>query len=145
MDTQLPTRTALKAQAKRLRATLTAAGTPCSHAQALEAIAHQWGARDWNTLSARAPVTQAQGFHTGQRVSGQYLGHPFVGTVKGVRALGSGQNGLTLRFDAPIDVVASPQFSAYRRQVNCVVNAKGRTAQKTSDGQPHVVIDGVAA
>lgn len=145
MDTQLPTRTALKAQAKRLRATLTAAGTPCSHAQALEAIAHQWGTRDWNTLSAKAPEAQVRGFHTGQRLSGLYLGHPFVGTVKAVRALASGQHGLTLRFDAPIDVVTSPQFSAFRRQVNCVVNAKGRSAQKTSDGQPHVVLDAATA
>ncbi|WP_223423772.1 glyoxalase superfamily protein [Tateyamaria pelophila] len=145
MDTQLPTRTVLKAQAKRLRATLDAAGKPCSHAQALEAIAHQWGARDWNTLSAKAPQAQDRSFYTGQRLSGQYLGHAFVGTVKAVRALALGQHGLTLRFDAPIDVVASPQFSAFRRQISCVVNAKGHSAQKTSDGQPHVVLDAVGA
>lgn len=145
MDTQLPTRMALKAQAKRLRIAFTAAGKPCSHAQALEAIAHQWGARDWNTLSAQAPDAKELVFRTGQRLSGHYLGHPFAGTVKAVRAMASGQHGLTLRFDEAIDVVTSQQFSAFRRQVDCVVNAKGRSAHKTSDGQPHVVLDHVGA
>ena len=140
MDTPLPTRTTLKAQAKRLRTTLTAAGTACTHAQALEAIAHQWGARDWNTLSARAPGSEIPGFRTGQRLSGHYLGHPFTGTIKAVRAMALDRHALTLRFDEPIDVVTSSRFSAFRRQVNCVVNAQGRSAQKTSDGQPHVVL-----
>jgi len=144
MDTPLPTRTALKAQAKRLRTTLTAAGTACTHAQALEAIAHQWGARDWNTLSARAPTSEAPGYRTGQRLCGHYLGHPFSGTIKAVRAMAQDRHALTLRFDEPIDVVTSPQFSAFRRQINCVVNAHGRSAQKTSDRKPHVVLKDVA-
>src|SRR5690606_31658729 len=42
-----------KAQAKALRAALQAQGTAISHAQALELIARQHGARDWNTLHAR--------------------------------------------------------------------------------------------
>ena len=42
-----------KAQAKALRAALLAQGTAISHAQALELIARQQGARDWNTLHAR--------------------------------------------------------------------------------------------
>ena len=42
----------LKAQAKRLRARLQASGTHISHSEALELIAHQNGARDWNTLRA---------------------------------------------------------------------------------------------
>ena len=51
---QIPSRDVLKAQAKRLRADLADRGQPISHAQALETIAHQWGARDWNTLAALA-------------------------------------------------------------------------------------------
>lgn len=141
MDTPIPARTTLKTQAKRLRSTLTAAGTPCTHAQALEAVAQQWGARDWNTLCAQAPATDQPGYRTGQRLAGRYLGHRFTGTVKAARAMANGQHALTLRFDAAIDVVASPQFSAFRRQVNCVVNAQGRSAPKTSDGAPHVVLD----
>ena len=141
MDIPLPSRAALKAQAKRLRATLTAAGTPCTHAQALETIAHQWGMRDWNTLCARAQDTPQNSYQPGQRIRGRYLGHRFSGQVKAVRTLPGGRHGLTLRFDEAIDVVTSRHFSAYRRQINCVVNAAGRSMRTTSDGQPHVLID----
>ena len=47
---------------------------------------------------------------------------------------------LPLRFDEAIDVVTSEMFSAYRRQVNTTVNADGKSPQKTSDGQPHMVL-----
>lgn len=141
MDIPLPSRAALKAQAKRLRATLSETGTPCTHAQALEAVAKQWGARDWNTLHARAQDAPQAGYATGQRITGRYLGHRFAGHIKAVSRIGDTQHRLTLRFDTAIDVVTSAQFSNLRRQVNCVVDATGRTARKTSDGQPHVEID----
>lgn len=141
MDIPLPSRDALKAQAKRLRAGLNAAGTPCSHAQALETIAHQWGARDWNTLSARAKDTPQPGYHPGQRISGRYLGQPFVGQIKAASRIGSARYRLTLRFDTKIDVVRSALFSSWRQQVNCVVDSTGRSLRKTSDGMPHVVLD----
>lgn len=140
MDIPLPSRAALKAQAKRLRAMLNDAETPCTHAQALEAVAHQWGARDWNTLSARAQDTSQHGYHPGQRVSGRYLGHRFAGVVKSARLMPGGRHGLTLRFDDAVDVVTSPHFSAWRKQVNCVVDHSGRTSRVTSNGQPHVII-----
>ncbi|MEM8655851.1 MAG: glyoxalase superfamily protein [Pseudomonadota bacterium] len=140
MDIPLPSRAALKAQAKRLRGALNAAGTPCSHAQALETLAHQWGARDWNTLHARAQDAPQSGYHPGQRVSGRYLGHRFRAVVKSVRLLPNGRHALTLRFDDAIDVVTSRHFSAWRRQVNCVVDRSGRSLRSTSDGQPHVVL-----
>jgi glyoxalase superfamily protein len=141
MDIPLPSRDALKAQAKRLRATLDARGTPCTHAQALEAVAHQWGARDWNTLSARAHDHGQFGFQLGQRVSGRFLGHRFTGHIKAVRTLADNHTALTLRFDDAIDVVSSRHFSSFRQQVNCVLDARGRSLRTTSDGQPHVVID----
>ncbi|SLN36488.1 hypothetical protein PEL8287_01730 [Roseovarius litorisediminis] len=137
----LPTRDALKAQARRLRATLTDKGTPIAHATALEAIAQQWGYRDWNTLSATARTMPLAQWQVGQPVSGRYLGHAFTARIKAVRQASGGHHHLTLVFDAPVDVVTSDRFSAYRRQVNCVVNAHGVTHQKTSDGQPHVVLD----
>ncbi|WP_299376322.1 glyoxalase superfamily protein [uncultured Tateyamaria sp.] len=140
MDIPLPSRSALKAQAKRLRAALAAAGTPCTHAQALETIARQWGARDWNTLSARATDTGQPGYAPGQRVSGRYLGHRFDAVIKAARLMPGGRHALTLRFDAAIDVVTSRHFSALRRQVNCIVDQRGRSPRATSDGQPHVVI-----
>lgn len=140
MDIPLPSRAALKAQAKRLRAALNDAGTPCTHAQALEAIAHQWGARDWNTLCARARDTAQQGYRPGQRVTGRYLGHRFAGMVKSARLMPAGHHALTLRFDDAIDVVTSRHFSAWRKQVNCVVDRTGRTLRVTSNGQPQLVI-----
>ncbi len=141
MDIPLPSRAALKAQAKRLRTTLEDAGTPCTHAQALEAIAKQWGARDWNTLHARANGDPHPAYTPGQHITGRYLGHRFAGRIKTASRVGDTQHRLTLRFDAPIDVVTSAHFSNVRRQVNCVVDANGRSARKTSDGHPHVVID----
>ena len=136
----IPSRNVLKAQAKTLRRDLTARGQTMSHAQALEMIAHQWGARDWNTLSARsAQVTP--GWPPGMRVTGRYLGHPFAGVVKAARQSSAGFWSLTLRFDVAIDVVTSELFSSLRRQVNATVNADGHSPQKTSDGQPHLVLN----
>lgn len=112
-----------------------------SHAEALETVAHQWGARDWNTLAALASDAHP-GWSPGQRVSGHYLGHPFAGVVKAARHSANGFWSLTLRFDAAIDVVTSDHFSAFRRQVNTTVNAQGQSPQKTSNGQPHMVLHG---
>lgn len=137
--TQIPSRDVLKSQAKRLRSDLAARGQTISHAQALETIAHQWGARDWNTLSAQTH-TAHPGWTPGQRVAGQYLGHAFTGFVKASRQAANGYWSLTLRFDEAIDVVTSAHFSAFRRQVNTTVNADGVSPQKTSDGKPHMVL-----
>lgn len=137
----IPSRDALKSQAKRLRQDLATRGRSISHAEALEAIAHQWGARDWNTLCARAaPADTAPGYAIGQRVSGTYLGHAFDGQVLAARQSGNGYWALVLRFDAPIDVVESSYFSSFRRQVNVTVTPKGTSPQKTSNGQPHLVL-----
>ncbi|WP_386627536.1 glyoxalase superfamily protein [Sulfitobacter geojensis] len=136
---QIPSRDVLKAQAKRLRSDLAAKGQTMSHAQALETIAHQWGARDWNTLSARASNIHP-GWSPGQRVAGRYLGHPFDGEIKAARQQANGFWSLTLRFDEAVDVVTSPLFSSFRRQVNTTLNAEGHSPQKTSDGQPHMVL-----
>lgn len=136
---QIPSRDILKSQAKRLRADLAAQGNTITHAQALETIAHQWGARDWNTLAAQAAHAHA-GWAPGQRVAGRYLGHSFNGVVKAARQAANGYWSLTLRFDEAIDVVTSDMFSAFRRQVNTTVNSDGISPQKTSDGQPHMVL-----
>ena len=148
MTIDMPSVASLKQQAKLLRASLGAQGQTITHAQALESIAQQWGARDWNTLSAlAAPVSKsAQGdanmtrYTPGMRVSGRYLGHAFDAKIKAARANANGYWSLTLRFDTPIDVVASDHFSSFRQQVNCTVSPEGRSAQKTSDGMPHIEI-----
>lgn len=139
MNYPVPPRDILKSQAKRLRGDMAARGQIMSHAEALETIAHQWGARDWNTLSAQA-AAPAQGWTPGDRVQGRYLGHRFTGVIKAARLSGSGMWSLTLRFDTPIDVVTSPLFSNMRRQINAVVDAQGVSPRKTSDGQPHLVL-----
>lgn len=137
--TTIPSRDVLKTQAKRLRQDLADQGQNLTHAQALETVAHQWGARDWNTLSAQASVVHT-GWTPGQRITGKYLGHAFAGVVKAARQQANGFWALTLRFDQAIDVVTSTQFSAYRQQVSATVNAQGVSPQKTSDGQPHMVL-----
>jgi len=135
----IPSRDVLKTQAKRLRGDLAARGQDISHAAALEAIAHQWGARDWNTLSAQAKTAHS-GWTPGERVSGRYLGHTFIGVIKSARLSANGYWSLTIRFDEAIDVVTSAQFSSFRKQVMTTVNGKGISPQKTSDGQPHMVL-----
>jgi catechol 2,3-dioxygenase-like lactoylglutathione lyase family enzyme len=44
-----------KQQAKRLRTSLAERGVEVTHSEALELVAHQHGARDWNTLAAQPP------------------------------------------------------------------------------------------
>jgi hypothetical protein len=144
MDTPIPTRTALKSQAKRLRATLGEQGKIISHGQSLEAIAQQYGLRDWNTLHAMAPEeirSNQLEWNVGQIVSGRYLGHRFQGRVKSASQATSGHWSLTLVFNEAIDVVESQHFSNFRRQVNCTVGPDGRTARKTSDGQAQLTLD----
>ena len=144
MDTQIPTRTALKSQAKRLRTTLADQGKTISHGQSLKAIARQYGHRDWNTINAVAPqdvrLNQLD-WNVGQIVSGRYLGHRFDGRIKSASSTTSGHWALTLVFNDAIDVVESEHFSNMRRQINCTVGPDGRTARKTSDGQPQLVLD----
>ncbi|MFD1509373.1 glyoxalase superfamily protein [Lacimonas salitolerans] len=138
----VPTRAQLKQQARRLRETMTQGGTPLSHAAALEALARQWGFRDWNTLSAAAPETSGPTprWQIGQRVSGLYLGQPFAGRIKAVDQASGGFWRLVLVFDAPVDVIPFAGLSNLRRQVRCTVNGQGVTPEHTSDGQPHVVL-----
>ncbi len=139
MTNPIPSRDVLKAQAKRLRADLATKGTPISHAAALETLAHQWGMRDWNTLSAKAGIDPA-GWYPAQKVKGQYLSHAFTGWIKAARQSVSGYWSLTIRFDTPVDVVASEHFSNLRQQVDTTVNTDGQSPQKTSDGRPHMVL-----
>lgn len=134
----VPTVDALKAQAKRLRAAMQDAQTPITHAQALEAVARQWGFRDWNTLSAKARSNRPRGWHVGQAVSGLYLGHAFTGRLKAVRAAHGGYWYITVVFDTPVDVVESAAFNSYRRQVNALLTEDGVTTEKLSNGTPHM-------
>ena len=127
-----------KRAAKVLRAALAEAGTPVSHSRALELIARQNGARDWNTLHAR--LAQMPPFALHDRVEGRYLGQPFTGQIIGLAQVGQKYD-LTLRLDAPVDTVRFASFSNMRRQVRSVIGRDGRSRQRTSNGEPHLVIN----
>jgi hypothetical protein len=132
----------LKAQAKRLRRSLSESGHEISHSQSLELLARQYGMRDWNTLHAAAGNRLR--LQAGHRVRGRYLGQPFTGRIKGLTLLGDGaRRRVSLQFDTPVDVVRFDSFSSLRRQVSGVVGWDGRSDSRTSDGTPHLVIEPV--
>ncbi len=136
----LPSIETLKDQAKRLRAKLTADGKAIGHSEALEALAHQYGYKNWNTLHAavgnRPPASPVA---VGSRVRGHYLGQAFEGTVLGVQILAAANRfRLTLDFDEAVDVVTFDSFSAFRKRVSCVIDSKGATTERTSNGQPQL-------
>lgn len=131
----------LKDQAKRLRNRLRGSGVQVSHSEALELIAHQHGARDWNTLHAKAGNAPPPP-RLGERVTGHYLGQPFTGYVKGLSGVGQGdQYRITLHFDAPVDVVTFNSFSSFRQRVTGVIGRDGRSVLKTSDGVAQLIVD----
>ena len=144
MDNPIPSRTALKSQAKRLRTTLSEQGKTISHGQSLEAIVQTYGARDWNTLNARSfdeARTNHRDWQVGQRVSGYYLGHGFAEQIKAARSISSTHWALTVVYDVGVDVVESEHFSNLRRHVNCTVGPDGRSSSKTSNGQAQMVLN----
>lgn len=128
-----------KAHAKSLRRGLAEDGTVLSHAQALELVARQNGARDWNTLSARLAKSDSAPLHCQQRVQGRYLGQAFKGEITALSCSGSHYS-VTVRFDEPVDTVTFDSFSNMRRVVRGVVDLKGYSVRKTSNGTPHLIL-----
>jgi hypothetical protein len=140
---KLPSLDVLKDQAKRLRDTLGRQGTAINHSKALELIAAQHGFRDWNTLMGvigNRPT--ARSYAIGDQVIGHYLGQMFTGTIIAVQTLTSahGRYRVTFDFDEPVDVITFESWSAYRKRVTCTLDEEGRTLEKTSNGQPHMVL-----
>lgn len=137
------TTTELKTEARTYRAAQLDAGRPISHAQSLEMVARFHGFRDWNTAVGVLPVTRAPVFSVGERIGGTFLKQSFTGTIISVGALGAGDMfKLTIQFDEPVDVVTFDSFSAYRHRVDATVTREGVSPSRTSDGQPHMIIDG---
>ncbi|NVO56174.1 hypothetical protein HW561_10275 [Rhodobacteraceae bacterium B1Z28] len=129
----------LKVQAKRLRDRLRGAGVQLSHSETLELVAHQHGAKDWNTLHAMAGNRMRLG--VGDRVEGRYLGQPFAAEIRGLTTIGDGTHRrVTLHFDDPVDVVQFDSFSAFRQRVTGEIGWDGRSARHTSDGEPQLVV-----
>ncbi|MBL3703899.1 hypothetical protein GI582_14470 [Sulfitobacter sp. BDSS02] len=134
--------TDLKTQARRLRRDMAETGRAISHGQALEMIAHQQGARDWNTLSATVRRNgNKRPFAVGDRVEGQYLGQPFTGYVHGLSVGPQGKyQRITLHFDEPVDVVTFDSFSSFRQRVSAVIDDEGRSLYRISSGAPQLVL-----
>jgi hypothetical protein len=138
-----PSLDAIKAQTKALRQALQVGGTVVSHAEALELIARQHGARDWNTLHARLTQHNAPPeFAFGDRVAGFYLGQAYTGEIVAL----SGPDGLRnveIKLDQPIDTVRFPSFSNWRHRIRGTLDVDGRSHRKTSDGRPHLIVEKV--
>lgn len=140
---KLPPLATVKNQAKALRSALATDGTAISHSKALELIAHQYGYSDWNTLYAaignRPPASPLM---IGRAVSGRYLGQSFRAEIIGVQAFKtSSRFRLTLDLDVPIDVVTFDSFSSFRKRINCTVDQNGISAERTSNGEPQMVLE----
>lgn len=136
----LPTLDVLKAQAKRLRATLEADGTTVGHSKSLELLAHQFGYKDWNTLHAAIGNRPSKNsLEIGDRVNGHYLGQSFNAEILDVQSSTSADRlRVTFLFDEPVDVVTFESFSSFRQRVTCNIGKDGKTVEKTSDGQPQL-------
>lgn len=135
----VPSIASLKAEARALREERARAGSPLSHGQALEAVAHRHGYRDWNTARAALPERIAAPVQVGNRVDGTYLGQPFRGTVIGVILKGeTTPYEVTIRFDEPVDVVTSELFSAFRQRVTATVDLRGVSLARLGNGQPQM-------
>ena len=141
MKLNLPSIDGLKSQAKHLRADLAASGTEIGHSRALEMIAHQYGYGDWNTLFAAVGNRPTCPVWIGQTVTGHFMGQAFIGTMIGVTVLPGNRYHVKIDFDEAVDVVTFDSFSNFRKRVNCIINPDGRTDAKTSNGQPHLVLD----
>lgn len=137
----MPTLTEVKAQAKALRSALEANGTVISHAQALELVARQHGAKNWNTLHARLSRRNAlPELAYGDRVRGRFLGQAFSGVVIGMSGPASHRE-IEIRFDRPVEVVQFDSFSNLRSRVRAVVDETGQSHRRTSDGAPQMVVE----
>ena len=131
----------VKAQAKALRQTLQARGTVISHAQALELIAQQHGARDWNTLHARLAKRNAPPeLALGDRVAGSYLGQAYTGVI--VASSGPvGHRQVDIKLDQPVDTVRFDSFSNWRHRIRGTLDIEGRSHRRTSDGEPQLIVE----
>jgi hypothetical protein len=76
---------------------------------------------------------------TGERVKGDYLGHPFEGAVAAVgfekAPLG---RSYTVKFDAPVDVSKSALMTIMRQRVTALIGAGG--ASIDDKGRPNGVM-----
>ncbi|WP_138468165.1 glyoxalase superfamily protein [Poseidonocella sp. HB161398] len=132
-----------KAQAKALRSALEARGTPVSHGQALELVARQHGARDWNTLRARLGQRNAPPeLALGDRVRGRYLGQAFTGRIVALAGPAAHRQ-IEIQLDTPVDTVRFESFSNWRSRIRGTIGEDGASPRRTSDGAPQLSVEKV--
>lgn len=129
-----------KQQARDMRAEAKLSGAPISHAQALEAVAHQSGFRDWNNLHTHLGNQPPIDWELGGLVEGKYLSQPFEAQIIKIAQISPGWHRITFELDEPIDVVTFDSFSHYRRRITTTIGPLGETVYKTSDGVPQMVV-----
>ncbi|OOY30954.1 glyoxalase superfamily protein [Thioclava sp. F36-6] len=131
----------VKMQAKALRQALQAQGMTVSHAQALELVARQHGARDWNTLHARLSQRNAPPeLALGDRVTGHYLGQAFSGKIVALSGPAAHRR-VEIALDKPIDTVRFDSFSNWRSRIRGTLREDGCSHSRTSDGTPHLTLE----
>ncbi|PJE28121.1 hypothetical protein PSM7751_02039 [Pseudooceanicola marinus] len=136
-----PSLETVKAQAKALRQALEAKGMAVSHAHALELIARQHGARDWNTLHARIGHRDAPGeLVLGAKVTGHYLGHAYSGKIVALSGA-AGHRHVEIALDKPVDTVEFDSFSNWRQRIRGTLGKDGRSVRRTSNGTPHLTVE----
>ena len=142
MKTPVTNRDEAKARARELRAGPGAGGAPMSHAEALERVAAELGYPCWNTASARLSNEPGAPLHVGDLVAERYLKQPFTSRAPGLREVAGGAAfNVTIRSDAPVDVVELECFPNLRTQAQITVSAAGVSAFRKSDGAPHMVAE----
>lgn len=135
-----------KARAVYLRKMAVDKGQLLSHGKALEMVAKEQGAQDWNTLVARLAKAEAAtrkidflALHHGAVVEGRYMNQPFTGRI--VDASEHSQKlRLAIQLDQAVDTVTFASFSNMRRRIQGTIGKNGQSAEQTSNGIPHLMI-----
>jgi len=110
-------------------------------AHALELVARQHGARDWNTLHARLSQRNAPPeLALGDRVTGRYLGQAYSGEIVALSGP-AGYRNVEIALDQPIDTVRFASFSNWRSRIRGTLGQDGRSHRRTSDGIPHLTVE----
>ena len=138
-----------KKRAAHLREIAAENGQALSHGRALEMVAREQGARDWNTLRAqlakRGTVSDdldIAALRTGMKVEGRYMNQPFTGRILDTITEGDGRR-IAIHLDRPVDVVTFTSFSNMRRRIRGTIGKDGRSKERTSDGNPHLMITAI--
>lgn len=134
-----PSAASLKSEARLLRQDRATAGAPITQGAALEEVARKHGYRDWNTAVAALPERFVTPVQVGQRVTGTYMGKPFIGLVIGMQ-LTPPHFQVTVKFDHPVNVSKFASMVHNRQRVTTTIDVRGVSLSHTSDREPHMRI-----